>query len=100
MEKAKVSAADLEESSSDSSEVGINLYRYWEENRLLGEAELVGCLSEEVVGSVSPKDDNSDFPIGLSQNLNNTKWADIVSKGMVVCEPDPYLIDPCNSWGG
>ncbi|KAK8576693.1 hypothetical protein V6N13_015126 [Hibiscus sabdariffa] len=83
MEKAKVSAADLEESSSDSSEVGINLYRYWEENRLLGEAELVGCLSEEVVGSVSPKDDNSDFPIGLSQNLNNTKWADIVSKGMV-----------------
>ncbi|KAK8586602.1 hypothetical protein V6N13_010190 [Hibiscus sabdariffa] len=128
MAKAKVSATDVWESSSDSSEagnrwrksdsqskplsgndeslneaflgahsIGINLHRYLEENRLLGEAELVGCLSEEVAGSISPKGYCSNFPVDLSQNLNNTKWVDIVSKGLVVCEPDPPVIDPCNS---
>ncbi|KAL4326269.1 hypothetical protein GQ457_11G030670 [Hibiscus cannabinus] len=128
MAKAKVSATDVRESSSDSSEagnrwrksdsqskpingndeslneaflgahsIGINLHRYLEENRLLGEVELVGCLSEEDAGSISPKGDCSDFYVDLSQNLNNTKWVDIVSKGLGVCEPDPPLIDPCNS---
>ncbi|KAL4323731.1 hypothetical protein GQ457_11G030540 [Hibiscus cannabinus] len=115
MAKAKVSATDVGESSSDSSEagnrwrksdsqskpingndeslneaflgahsLGINLHRYLEENRLLGEVELVGCLSEEVAGSISPEGDCSDFHVDLSQNLNNTKWVDIVSEGLGV----------------
>ncbi|KAK8972105.1 hypothetical protein V6N11_061913 [Hibiscus sabdariffa] len=60
---------------------GINLHRAWEENRLLGEAELLGCSPDGDVNPVSPRVDTVDSPKIASKNLINTKWADIVTKG-------------------
>ncbi|KAK8518716.1 hypothetical protein V6N13_018011 [Hibiscus sabdariffa] len=108
----KEPVADVEESSSDSSETGdrwkktvgqigspcgedesfndafmgnysqgINLHRGWEENRLLGEAELLGCSPDGDVNLVSPRADIVDSPKFASNNLGYTKWADIVSIG-------------------
>ncbi|KAK8561942.1 hypothetical protein V6N12_048997 [Hibiscus sabdariffa] len=60
---------------------GINLHRAWEENRLLGEAELLGCSPDGDVNPVSARVDTVDSPKIASKNLVNTKWDDIVTKG-------------------